>query len=87
MRAMNFDEIAGILEQSDPVDWYEVPSVSGWDSFIWTLNITTFSNDRRQEIELQAQRKGGVSPRCQPWACLGPHVSGRVLRAVDRGLR
>ena len=82
---MIFDEITRTVKQSDPDDWYEVPSVSDWDSFIWTLNISTLSNDRRQEIELLGHH---ARPRIAPMSALGsPGASRLNPSAPSRGPR
>jgi hypothetical protein len=57
---MTFDEITQVLEESTPDDWYEVPLASGWDSFVWTLAITTFGGDRRQVIEVEGHYSRAV---------------------------
>jgi hypothetical protein len=57
---MTFDEIARILERSIPDDWYMVPSVSGWDSFVWTMTIVTRYPDKDQEVELEGHHSRAV---------------------------
>ena len=57
---MPFDDIGRILEESGPDDWHMVPARAEWDSFIWTLTITTYSADHRQEFELVGHHSRAV---------------------------
>ena len=57
---MTFDDIGRILEESGPGDWHMVPATAEWDSFIWTLTITTYSVDQRKEVELVGHHSRAV---------------------------
>jgi hypothetical protein len=79
---VTFDEITKIRERSGPANWYEVPALAGWDSFLWTLSISTFS--RSAALPGPDAEPSVVSTLCL-FSPIGSISAREALSAFSRG--